>query len=117
MNYDKKRIASTVILFIFLIISIVIVIPFLPLSWETIKQSAEEQNNGWVAIFGAFAIIFCFLFYGVALLISGICLPFAIKNRHSTLKAIRIISYVQDGLFSLVLLTCLLKMILLLLGV
>ena len=117
MQYDKKRITSTVILFLFLGLVLFVTIPFLPLSWTALKESAEESGQGWAAVFGALAIVICFIFYIGALVASGICLPFAIANRKSTLKPVRILSYVLDGAFGAVILMIIIKMILLLLGV
>ena len=119
MKYDKKRITSTVILGIFLLSALFAVIVFLPLSWTALKGSAEEGSKEEAAavIFGSLIIVLAMLAYIISGVLSAICLPFAIANRKSTLKAVRIISYVYDGLFGALIITSIVKLVLYMLGI
>ena len=129
-DYDKPRIASTIILGIFLLVLIGITIPLLPVSWAQLNsavESAQNSNEGDPAgqVVGGAAAAFVLsialvLVIGVEIvifLVNGLGFLFAFKNRMSTLKPIRIISYVYDGLFIALGLTALIKFILLLCGV
>lgn len=126
MKYDKPRLASTIVIGVFITIALILTLIILPFSWEDVKEAvdkaAESSDSAAGAAVGGFAVAL-FGVLGIALVIvvaianvinSSICLPFAIKNRKSTLKPIRIISYVLDGVTGAVLLTNLIKIIVLL---
>lgn len=121
MNYDKKRIPSTIILGIALIIALIFTGLILSISWAALQAEAQDQEEvaGSIALVfvGAIGIALIILFAGAVNILSGVCLIFTIKNRQSTLKPIRIISYVMDGLFGFVILATLVKIILLIVGV
>lgn len=129
VNYDKPRIASTIVLGVFLITSLILSILLIPVTWGAVKAAADAAKDnadsaegavvaGGVTAFAlAIGMILVFLVYIGTLITSSICLPFAIKNRKSTLKPIRIISYVYDGLFGAVLVLSIVKLILSIAGV
>ena len=130
IEYDKPRIVSTVIIFLFLGLSIFFTAIVYPLTWSAIKAAVDEAGSSnsdsaagavtaasAVAFLGAFAIVFVFIVDIGVIITNLILLPFAIKNRKSTLKPVRIISYVQDGLIGLTLIAAILKIVLLIVGV
>ena len=128
-KYDKPRIASTIVIGVFLIIGVVLALTFVGFTWGTVNQMVEEAKNssddpagqvagaGVVALVGVIGVVLIFLVYIGVTIAMSICLPFAIKNRKSTLKPIRIISYVMDGLIGSTLLLSIIKMLLFLLKV
>lgn len=69
------------------------------------SASASSDNSAGRAFGMAIAIVLLIplvlLMSGAGVVISGVCLGFSIHARKSTSKAIRIISYVYDGLFAL----------------
>ncbi len=125
MHYDKPRIISTVILGIFIVAAMILCFSFYGVWWAGIKESAEtasesqESAGGQVAaglftaLAGAFVIVLVIAIEIASVIVSSICLPFAIKNRKSTLKPVRIISYVYDGLLVITLLAAVVKLFLL----
>ncbi len=127
--FDKPRIASTIVIGIFLLIGMIIAISLSPVTWQAVKEAADEAKNSSdnaagqvagasaVAFAGALGIVLVMIIYGIVTIAMGICLPFAIKNRKSTLKPIRIISYVYDGLIGATLILCIVKLILFIAGV
>ena len=129
MNYDKPRIVSTVILGIFIVAAILLCFPFYGVWWAGIKASADaasesqESAGGQVAagiftvLAGAFVIILVIGLEIASAIVSLICLPFAIKNRKSIYKPVRIISYVYDGLIAITIVASITKIILLIAGV
>ena len=128
VTYDKKRIVSTVIIGIFVLLALFVALSCAPLTWAALKEAAEqqkEQGSGaeQVAVVGALALVLALgmalaivAYFGV-IITCGICLPFAIMNRRSTLKPVRIISYVYDGLIGALLLLSIIKLILIFAGV
>lgn len=129
MEYDKPRIASTIVLGILLSIFLLVSILFAPITWSMIREAtnstAEGSESATGEVVGVFAIALV-LSLGVALAIvayaaviigSGICLIFTLKNRKSTLKPVRIISYVYDGLVGLLITFAILKIVLLAIGI
>ena len=101
-----------------------------PITWAAIKAAADnaaDSSDGSaagaivgasaVAFLGAFAVVFVFIIEIGVIIANVILLPFAIKNRKSTLKPVRIISYVQDGLIAVALIGAILKIILMIAGV
>lgn len=124
-QYDKPRIASTIIIGIFTTLCLIATIIILPFDWSTVKEAvdntAENSDSAAGAVVGGFAVAL-FGVLGIALVFivavanainSSICLPFAIKNKKSTLKPIRIISYVYDGIIGSLLLVNVIKIIIL----
>lgn len=120
-SYDKPRIISTIILGFFLIAGIVNTLLFFPIFWADIQQAAAEsgsQSGGAVvAIVLAIGMVFVILAMIAQIVVNVICLPFAIVNKKSTYKAVRIISYVYDFLFGALILLAVIKIILTLSGV
>lgn len=103
----KKRITSTVILSIIIIICLVAFIALLPVNIQDVLNSAndgsgdasEQVAKGFALAFVAIILVVIILpVYILEILINGICLIFTIKNRKSPIKAVRIINYVLDGL-------------------
>ena len=129
VEYDKKRITSTVIVGIVLILALALTISLLPVTWAAINQVIEESKSssssgagqaaeaGAMALVAALGVVFVVILEFAILIANGICLPFAIKNRRSTLKPIRIISYVYDGLIGAMMITATVKIILLFAGI
>ena len=122
IEYDKKRITSTVIIGIILSICLALTVTLLPISWSAIQQAQDSAagqaaSTGALALVAAVGVVLVILVEIAILIANGICLPFAIKNRRSTLKPIRIISYVYDGLIGAMMLTATIKIILLIAGV
>ena len=127
--FDKPRIVSTVIIGIFLVIALIAAIMFVGVSWADVKaaadSAADSQDNaagsavaaGAVALAGALGIVLVILVYIGVAIDTIIILPFSIKNRKSTLKPVRIISYVFDGLIGATLLLSIIKLILFFAGV
>ena len=124
-QYDKPRIASTIIIGIFTTLCLIATIIIFPFDWSTVKEAvdntAENSDSAAGAVVGGFAVAL-FGVLGIALVFivavanainSSICLPFAIKNKKSTLKPIRIISYVYDGIIGSLLLVNVIKIIIL----
>ena len=120
---------STLFLSIILSILLVVLLNFLPLNFH---QSLEDlqfpdasfEKYGEMSMILILVIAMTFigmtvLFFTIfinAVVAAGICLIFSIKNRKSTLKAIRIINYVLDGGFAFVILASVTKIILFFLG-
>ena len=130
ITYDKKRITSTVILGIFLVISILIALIFISLTWadidaamESAKQETQDDPAGQMVVGGAIAlslgivIVLAIGAYGLLLINDTIFLIFSIRNRKSTLKPIRIISYIYDGAFGILIAISIVKLILYFCGV
>ncbi len=121
----KKRITSTIILSIILSILLVVVLSFLPLNFHQSHEDlqfpdASFEKYGEMSMILILVIAMMFigmtvLFFAIfinAAIAAGICLIFSIKNRKSTLKAIRIINYVLDGGFAFVIVASVIKIIL-----
>ena len=129
VQYDKKRITSTIIIGVIISICLALTIVLLPISWHAIQEAIEESKNsqssaagqaasaGALALVAAVGVVLIVLLEIGILIANGICLPFAIKNRRSTLKPIRIISFIYDGLIGAMMLTATIKIILLFAGV
>ena len=128
---NKKRIVSTVIIGIFLAISIyfvVILFTFnLKENLQRLSDSATERADGQpgavvavgfaAGLAGATLIIMAYLFAIAPLINSSICIIFSIKNRKSCLKPVRIINYVYDGLLGFIIIFTIIKIILFATGV
>ena len=121
--YDKPRKASSIVISIFITIAFVLTMIILPFDWNDVKDAVDNTAEGAdsaagaiaggfvIALFGALAIVLVIVVAVANAINAAICLPFAIKNRRSTLKGIRIYSYVLDGVVGLVLLINLIKAI------
>ena len=129
MKYDKPRITSTIIIGVILTVLLVFTLLLTPVSWaalkEAIDESAENSESAGGQIVGAFALAIVGA-VGIALVIAiyfliiignGICFIFTFKNRRSTLKPIRIISFVMDGLIGAMVTISIVKIILLFCGI
>ena len=129
IQQDKPRITSTVIIGVFLALFLVFTILLIPVSWSAVNAMIEESKQaaesaaeqaaeaGVIALVAAIGIILVIILEFGILIGNAICLPFAIKNRRSTLKPVRVISYVYDGLIGAMMLTATVKIILLFAGV
>ena len=128
-QFDKPRITSTIIIGVFLAIAMFFAFMFVGVSWAAVKEAAdaaaESQEDAAgqvvggaaVAFAGAIGIVLVMIVYFGVVIDTAIILPFSIKNRKSTLKPIRIISYVFDGLIGATLLLSIIKIILFFAGV
>ena len=129
MKYDKPRITSTIIIGVILTVLLVFTLLLTPVSWAALKgaidESAENSESAGGQIVGAFALAIVGA-VGIALVIAiyfliiignGICFIFTFKNRRSTLKPIRIISFVMDGLIGVMVTISIVKIILLFCGI
>ena len=128
-HYDKPRITSTIIIAIFLTIAMIIALLLVEVSWTAVKEAADAAKENAddaagqvvggaaVAFAGAIGVILVIIIYIGVVIDTAILLPFSIKNRKSTLKPIRIISYVFDGLIGATLLLSIVKLILFFAGV
>ena len=121
--YDKPRKTSTIVISIFITIAVVLTMLILPFDWSDVKEAVDNTADGAdnaagavaggfvVALFGALAVVLAIIVAVANAINAGICLPFAIKNRRSTVKGIRIYSYVLDGIVGAVLLINIIKII------
>ena len=117
-EYDKPRLTSTIIIGIFLLLNIIMVIVMYPLTWQSIEEARTGGAGDIVVAFAlAVGIVLVIITYFILIVAQGIMLPFAIKNRNSTLKPVRIISYVYDGLIGAALIASIVKVILLFCGI
>ena len=113
-NYDKPRLASTIVLGIFFLLIASMLIPFVFIT----LSSLDSNENAAGVIFGAILLIpMMFIVYIIGGVSSAICLGFSINNRKSTLKSVRIISFVMDGLFGSLFIIAVVRLILLFCGV
>ena len=116
--YDKPRITSTVIIGVFMLISVLVIASVYPLSWSAIND-AKNNNAGDViiAIVAAMGIVLVIALLFITMIVDALLLLFSIFNRKSTLKPVRIISYVYDGILGAAILASIIKVILLFCGV
>lgn len=129
MKYDKPRIASTIIIGIILTACIFFTVLFYGVFWSTVTTTAESGSEaetsvagqivaaGAVAFAMGFLIILIILLYAAIVAVNGVLFLFSFKNRNSTLKPVRIISYVMDGLIVSTSLAAVVKLILFIVGV
>ena len=129
MKYDKPRIASTIIIGIFLTASMFFTILFYGVFWSSINVSTESGSEAEASVVGqivaagaaafaiGFLIILIILLYAIIVAANGVLFLFSFKNRNSTLKPVRIISYVMDGLIVATSLAAVIKLILFIVGV
>ena len=122
----NKRITSTIVIGIFLLISILFVIWLIPFNLkerysayvESVQNSPKVDGEmilvlNLVAAIGALALLFAAYVPALLSLInSSVSLIFSIKNRKSSLKCIRIINYIYDVLLIGIIIFAIIKIIL-----
>ena len=122
----NKRIKSTIVIGIFLLISILFVIWLIPFNLkerysayvESVQNSPKVEGEmilvlNLVAAIGALALLFAAYVPALLSLInSAVSLIFSIKNRKSSLKCIRIINYIYDVLLVGIIIFAIIKIIL-----
>ena len=122
----NKRIKSTIVIGIFLLISILFVIWLIPFNLkerysayvESVQNSPKVDGEmilvlNLVAAIGALALLFAAYVPALLSLInSSVSLIFSIKNRKSSLKCIRIINYIYDVLLIGIIIFAIIKIIL-----
>ena len=119
-TYDKPRITSTIVISIFFLATAAFTVPSLfSFSWKALNEATESGTAGdvFVAFFAAFGIVLYLIYLGAVIVECAILLPLSISNRKSTLKPVRIISYVLDVLIGALILASIIKIILLASGV
>ena len=102
-TYDKPRITSTVIISAFLLVTINL--GLIPLC---LFYLGVDFGFGTVFII----IIYYLYFFGAVIAECIVMFPFSILNRKSTLKPVRIVSYVLDGLIIAMFVISIIKIIL-----
>ena len=112
MNYDKPRLMSTIILGILLIPSLAFSIILAP-----VTVHALTAEGGWAIIGAVFGLVLIIMLEIALTVVNALGLLFSVLNRKSTLKPVRIVSYVMDGLFGAMTLLAIIKIILLAVGV
>ena len=116
--YDKPRITSTVIIAIITVLNIIFIASMCTVSWKAINDAGNgTAGDAFVVLFAAFGIVLIIFLLALTIVPNIVCLVFSIMNRHSTIKAVRIISYVFDGLISAAIVAAIVKIILLLCGI
>lgn len=122
----NKRITSTIVIGIFLLISILFVIWLIPFNLkerysayvESVQNSPKVEGEmilvlNLVAGIGALALLFAAYVPALLSLInSAVSLIFSIKNRKSSIKCIRIINYIYDVLLIGIIIFAIIKIIL-----
>ena len=114
-TYDKPRITSTIVISIFFLATAAFTVPSLfAFSWKALNEATESGTAGdvFVAFFAAFGIVLYLIYLGAVIVECAILLPFSISNRKSTLKPVRIVSYVLDGLIIAMFVISIIKIIL-----
>ena len=114
-TYDKPRITSTIVISIFFLATAAFTVPSLfAFSWKALNEATESGTAGdvFVAIFAAFGIVLYLIYLGAVIVECAILLPLSISNRKSTLKPVRIVSYVLDGLIIAMFVISIIKIIL-----
>ena len=122
----NKRIKSTIVIGIFLLISILFVIWLIPFNLkerysayvESVQNSQKVEGEmiilfHGIALIGAFALLCgAYILALLSLINSSVSLIFSIKNRKSSLKCIRIINYIYDVLLIGIIIFAIIKIIL-----
>ena len=126
---NKKGLTSTIVMGIFIAITIVFVVLLLNYNLHEEMQkfvdgvketqdNSEETGKAVIAtvfvagIGGMVIVIVAFLLIIVCATPAIIMLPFSIKNRHLENETFRIFSYVYDVILSSILVICIVKLIL-----
>ena len=117
----KPRKAMGIIFLIIGVLGAILASIILPVSiTETLKSFTEENNDGGAVIGAVFVALIMVIIIGFVFLDALVCIPFLVLSlvfsRKSTLKWVRIMSYVTDGLFIYVILVAIFKLIQLLVG-
>ena len=116
----NTKLFSTIILLIFLVLSILVLCLVLSFDFHAMAEQAKAQSDntteqvvGGLAIGLGLGILFALmLFVSIALVVVDLlCLFKAINNRKSDVKWIRILSYVLDGSFSLIIILTIIRFI------
>ena len=121
---QKKRIVSTVIMGILLLLMLVYTIIVLPVDLNAMINSMKESNEGGGAgeavgaVFGAFAIALIVVLLHIAffafIIGGGVMIIFILKNaRKAYLKPIRIINWVYLGVDAFIIVTSIVKLLIL----
>ena len=124
MEKQDKRITSTVIISIFMLIVLVLTIIFVPLDIQKeidkIAQQGNQNGDGSsigaglsAGISGAILIIFSLFAHSATILISLIAIIFSIRNRKSTIKGIRIYNNILTAIFALCIVSSIVKLFIL----
>ena len=120
ITYDKPRIPSTIVIGIILLVALFFGITLSPITWTMVKEmeSSGSVTGDIVAAFVvALGVVLSIVVYAAITVAAGVCLIFALKNRHSTLKPVRIINYVYDGIIAALLILSIVKFIMFGIGV
>ena len=116
----NTKLFSTIVLLIFLALSILVLCLVLSFDFHAMAEQAKAQSDntteqvvGGLAIGLGLGILFALmLFVSIALVVVDLlCLFKAINNRKSDVKWIRILSFVLDGSFSLIILLTIIRFI------
>ena len=116
----NTKLFSTIVLLIFLVLSILVLCLVLSFDFHALAEQAKAQSDntteqvvGGLAIGLGLGILFALmLFVSIALVVVDLlCLFKAINNRKSDVKWIRILSYVLDGSFSLIIILTIIRFI------
>ena len=117
----KPRKAMGIIFLIIGVLGAILASIILPVSiTETLKSFTEENNDGGAVIGAVFVALIMVIIIGFVFLDALVCIPFLVLSlvfsRKSTIKWVRIMSYVTDALFAYVILVAIFKLIQLLVG-
>ena len=116
----NTKLFSTIVLLIFLTLSVLVLCLVLSFDFHAMAEQAKAQSDntteqvvGGLAIGLGLGILFALmLFVSIALVVVDLlCLFKAINNRKSDVKWIRILSYVLDGSFSLIIILTIIRFI------
>ena len=116
----NTKLFSTIVLLIFLALSILVLCLVLSFDFHAMAEQAKAQSDntteqvvGGLAIGLGLGILFALmLFVSIALVVVDLlCLFKAINNRKSDVKWIRILSFVLDGSFSLIIILTIIRFI------
>ncbi len=118
IEFDKPRITSTIIIGIFMVVTIILIGTLYPVSWKALTDAVNGESGAvFIAFFGALAIVLVMGLIIVSAVVQIILLLFSIANKKSTIKGIRITSFVFDGLLSASIIAAVVKIILLACGI
>ena len=117
----KPRKAMGIIFLIIGVLGAILASIILPVSiTETLKQFSEENSDAGAAIGAVFVAMMMVVIIGFVFVDALVCIPFLVLSlvfsRVSTIKWVRIMSYVTDALFAYVIVVAIFKLIQLLVG-